>query len=446
MPDDCTCYFVTLTYINRYIPYIRKSELVGKDQGDWLSVYRDNDVVYRKVGKRKFSKTIISDCTVLDYVDVTDPIGDDFSLLHGLRTKTRSGFHVDPDKIAVYYSADSKNFLKRFRQNIFRSYKERLPISYYCCPEYGPATSRPHLHMLLWIPNCLSFSQVSNLIVKSWPYAEASRTRKYIEVARNAADYVASYINTSAEVSPWLLKNFKLRPTHSLYFGYDSEDFKLSNIIDHYKKGEFSYKVQQLGDSSQTVNIVDIPYPSYVLDKYFPTFKNSSVLSTDTLLRCYEHPERMFSINTSVCSYVSLNGTFYYATSVVTKNGSLVLMSKNEASYTINKINRAKQFLRNCLPHGADVSRFIFDFLNARASYSYKHQFDDVPVTLHPYLYVNIHDFAIKDRIPPTLKSYCKDIPVADLLFEKNPFEISRNIKLLDKYNDNIKQRKINSL
>lgn len=97
--------FVTLTYRNEFIPYIRRSELV--DQPKFISVYRDHKVRRTRVSSDYDMAFKINPGTVelskinVEYENTFDP-----NLFHSLT-------NGDFDKISVPYYKDLQDFQKR---------------------------------------------------------------------------------------------------------------------------------------------------------------------------------------------------------------------------------------------------------------------------------------------------------------------------------------------
>lgn len=95
--------------------------------------------------------------------------------------------HNIPNRIPYICNRDLDLFLKRLR-----SYYPDEKLRYYAVSEYGPASYRPHWHLLLF-SNSDRFSEtVLENVSKAWSYGrcDASLSRGF------AAPYVASYVNS----------------------------------------------------------------------------------------------------------------------------------------------------------------------------------------------------------------------------------------------------------
>lgn len=257
--------FVTLTYLNEFVPYIRKSELLLNRTS--VNVYRDKSV--RSYRGKFFVNDTVKVITEFDFSD-GDFVNQDIMKCMSLR-------RYDSDKVGVCLYSDVQDFFKRLRINLIRKHGYYKRISYYGCTEYGPITKRPHCHLLI---QCESndVEVLRTAIVESWPYADKLRTYNYVEVARDAASYLASYVNCSNSL-PKVLQVDSVRQKHSYSkgFGVSKQYFSLSSILEKARGGDLSYSVGTFKDG---VPIVDkLPVPKYVINRFFPKFKGYSLLS-----------------------------------------------------------------------------------------------------------------------------------------------------------------------
>lgn len=261
--------FITLTYKNEFIPYVLLDDLYNFDGRD-VNIYRDKSCRYYK------GRLIVSDSK--------KPVGvfnDDtflFSDADLVQLRSLSGV---TGRVGVALYDDYKKFIKRLRQILIRDYGYRKGFSYYGCSEYGSITQRPHFHSLLSI--CKDDVEMFiEAVVKAWPYADSNRTRKFCEVARNAASYVASYV-AGGHSLPALLQIPCFRQKHSMSKGYGTllDCFSLPAILEKVHKGDCRvYREQKIVDSSQSVACT---IPKYVINRYFPIFKGLRWLSASSL-------------------------------------------------------------------------------------------------------------------------------------------------------------------
>lgn len=120
--------------------------------------------------------------------------------------------HNVPNRIPYVCNRDLDLFLKRLR-----SYYPDEKLRYYAVSEYGPASFRPHWHLLLF-SNSERFSQtICENVSKAWSYGrcDASLSRGF------SAPYVASYVNSFVALPDFYTQMPKVvRPKsfHSLGF------------------------------------------------------------------------------------------------------------------------------------------------------------------------------------------------------------------------------------
>ena len=268
--------FITLTYTNDYVPYLRYSEFDFPT--NFFGVHRSKAHRYYR------SKDIVKDCPY-SIQDVY--IEDDFKNTSFIRHLK----HL-PDKFGVCLYEDVKRFFKRFRINYEREFGERPLFSYYACTEYGGKSGRPHIHSLMFVPQSKE-QQFRSTILKSWPYADKLRTRRYIEVARNAASYVASYVNCGSDF-PKLLKTNVFRQKHSYSKGFGTilDCFSLDSILSKVEQGSLSYRSKTI-DRYGHERLLDLPIPQYVLNRYFPRFKGYSRLAPSQVQCVLLRPEQL---------------------------------------------------------------------------------------------------------------------------------------------------------
>ena len=245
--------FVTLTYDNMFVPYLKRSELV---HGNIANIYRDCSVRWYK------DKMIIKNSPeILGTYSVPETM--DFYGLQDLVGKK--------DCIGVIYVKDAQDFIKRLRTYFFRNYGIQLKLSFFCCHEYGGDTYRPHAHYLLYVRSC-DEEKVRSLLPSCWSFDFRNPKRFRTEVARNAASYVASYVNSGNDF-PALLKedSFRQRTHQSKTFGVGLHCFMLTEILKKAYFGDLSYNREVTRNG---VTVLDsFLIPEYVINRYFPIFK-----------------------------------------------------------------------------------------------------------------------------------------------------------------------------
>ena len=271
------CLFVTLTYKPEFVPYILRSELVD---GIEVNIYRDSSV-----RRYRSNEVVDSRRCLLDTVYVTDKVS--FASVPAPK-KSPS------DYIGVCYYKDVQDFIKRLRINLERDYENEIKFTFYSCSEYGSISKRPHFHLLLFIrPD--DEEAVRFAIAKSWLFADRSRTQKYIEVARDAASYVASYVNCGfADDSVLAYDPFRPKHSYSKGFGVSLECFSLGKILEKVRERDLRYNVQRVVDGIPCIS--HVPIPQYVINRYFPHFKGYSLLTDDEIREFLLRTEELCSL------------------------------------------------------------------------------------------------------------------------------------------------------
>lgn len=219
------CYFVTLTYADKYLPrfdYTSEQSLFCSSSDEFYS-YED----------------------VSSYLDS-----------RSLKILLHRRY------LPVLDKSDLQCFFKRLRY--YFSYNkvkfkdvQSEKLRYYAVGEYGSTTFRPHYHLLLWFSSDLQASKIEESLLKAWKFGIVD----FSPVRSSASSYVASYVNCVANLpSIYKFKPFrqfsicsKCPPIGSLLHS-DEEVFKIFYGASC---------VRPIFDASKTT-------PSYVsLDPYF---------------------------------------------------------------------------------------------------------------------------------------------------------------------------------
>lgn len=105
------------------------------------------------------------------------------------------------------FRSDVKFLLKRYRQDYFRRYGERIDLRFSCFGEYGEKFRRPHYHMLVY---GLSRDEVNRLCQK-WSFGfvgveyverfNADGSDAFVKVSR----YVSKYVS-KGDALPWFVR------------------------------------------------------------------------------------------------------------------------------------------------------------------------------------------------------------------------------------------------
>lgn len=267
---------VGLTYSRHCAPYVKREEAYLFAQGRLLSprgkhlplpIYRD--ITFRKV-RQNAAYDINYKCieqtqklASIDYVGNCDFTGN-----HDLRG--------DTGKIGVAYYPDLQHFLARLRLNLKRNYNFNHEFKCFCCSEYGAGrikgkgVFRPHFHVLFWIPKG-TYQSFRSAVVASWPYGDLSRFPRAVEKAFRASSYVASYVNCGSDFPNFLRKYFSPKHSYSKGFGMSNELFSLDKILEKFSCGHLTLFMQDCNKVGSPIS--ELPFPKYVIHRYFPQFK-----------------------------------------------------------------------------------------------------------------------------------------------------------------------------
>lgn len=439
-PKGQTCYFVTLTYDNEHVPCISLLDIENSEIGDFCPIYRSpfdlKDIKFEIIGSYR----------VTDDVKYTYKR---FLTLHSYK----DGKHVfDDNFVSVHFSKDSQRFLKRLRQILRRDFKFDSKISYYYSPEYGSKYGRIHLHYLFWVDSSFAFSSLRDALCKAWPYADldafskrnnGDNDRDFIEVAKDASHYVSSYVNKSDAIDSVFARTFRLRPSHSLHFGFDEDIFSFDEIFEKFKNRCFEYNVNIA--TKDGVRSVALPYPRYIRNRYFPKFKGYNRLTYTQVLDVYLNPSE-FSLLWPLSlkgakSFYNRSGKLQYATTLIDRNGNRIHMTRDEFNYMKNSINRAFEYFKTKGFNRYDFAYFVVDTHTAFDSYLYKKSQAD---SFGGYeSFDNIH---LLGSIPnESLESLVGDF---NLVTDPNlfPSALKKYSELSKSYDDNLKTRDIHQL
>lgn len=297
MKDGYKCLFVHLTYADAYLPYINMKDLYFMDDDLPLTVpvYRKHVAYwfYNRHIKESVCCSTLNDSPIdlfqLDYNKLTP---DEYNKLHD----------VGNGRVGVLYYKDVQNFFKNLRSSIQNNAKynkllqdgERL--SMFVCGEYGETFSRPHWHILLFVPENAFYSLElwQELICRNWLFAFLDITNGAIEEAICSANYVSEYVNCSADISSFLLRG-QIRPCwhHSNHFGFALDSFQLDNVLHSLDNENITYN-KIVPDGNGCYLLVAVPLPRYVLDTYFPRFKSLFRLSYQEIFSIIENPRKIY--------------------------------------------------------------------------------------------------------------------------------------------------------
>lgn len=341
--------FVTLTYSNDFVPYIKKSEL--KNNLSAVNVYRASSVRRVRYDENyEMAWKITRKENVLSTVDCTEyrlfPNKKQISELKKLRGQG------DNNKVGCIYYKDVQNFEKRLRITLDRFYGVKNPIYSFKCAEYGPTTFRPHFHALFYIPQEI-LAEFKLAVAQAWPYCDKSEWNdKSFQIAVNVSNYVSSYVNCGSDF-PDFLSSRPFRPHHSFskFLGIQSDSFSPETFFESIRNGNLTY-VSKSNSADGTHRF--ILYPKYVINRYFAKFKGYSRLTNNELRKLCVNPSVLFQPEgEQFLKKLSLLDSDYYHEERLcydcfgySYTGSCTVYSPKHISALVNHLNlRLKRFL-----------------------------------------------------------------------------------------------------
>lgn len=419
--------FVTLTYWNRYIPYIRYTELTNCESfyNNTINIYRDANVRYvRSDRKYHVKKKEISECEILDTIHIDRDVLRDLTVDNSDNKLVTLHGCDDFDRIGVCYFKDVQDFVKRFRINLQRKNYDLKYFKSFQCSEFGPSSCRPHFHLLLFVPISIPQSVAKTAIVKAWPYADTARTYRYIEVAKNISSYISSYVNCSSSVPLLFQKVNEFKPKHSYSkgFGVAKEYLSISKVFEMYRRRDLHYTCQSVRNGC--VSVADLLLPKYVISRYFPKFKGYSRFTCDQIRTIVFRPNTIWFYENNPNYGLTYDDCH-----------SIEVMLENKLRFGVQN---------NIMP--SEYADIYANIWSLRASQVYKDSFNDIQyLDDYLYLYDNMIDY-FKGHVDGDFEFLYKyrnldQLIIADCNYY--PKNIQKHNNLVDIYNRTSKDRKI---
>ena len=409
-----TSLFVTLTYQNKFCPYVLRSDIVPNQ---YIPIYRDSYV--RKVRVSSDYKIGFKTYNVCQHLDSL-PFTSDNSFFDASRLTHLSNY--SSNKIGICYYKDVQDFIKRLRINLQRKYAISDSFSFFSCSEYGTRTKRPHFHLLLWCPTG-KVPLFRSAILESWPYDDLFRAEKSVEVAVNAASYVASYVSKSADV-PEIFKTNSFRQKHSYSVGFAavSKFFTLSSLLDKIERNDLSFDYGTVREGHPI--IVNFPVPKFIINRHFPKFKGYCRLNGSEVYELLSDPKRI--------------GSYEY-------KKKLGLSDDDSYKICLSLMNAQQR-------SGLDVVDYAYYYQKAWQNYNnmiFKRFYENEDRLPYTELYDNI-SFVLAGLIPsPTLIPFIEyDLKNGTFKDDPNTFSyrVNRTDNLTDLYYKKLKSRDIANL
>lgn len=264
-------FFITLTYSNEYLPYIYKDDANEQFVPVYRNITRRNDF-----GRTVYDKS--SQVVPIDYL-YNDFFDTDIDCRKGLKCHKYSY-----NRVGVVYYKDIQDFFKRLRKYLKKHYGiEREAFTYFCTSELGERSFRPHYHIVLSIKSDYE-KAVRDAVPSCWTFSVWNNKRKCIQVARDCASYVASYVNGNIDL-PVLFTCRAFRPQHSSSknYGLTQNVFSLASLLEKVKSRDLHYTVKVVQDG--VPGISSVLFPKRVINRFFPKFKGYSLTTDDEIRR-----------------------------------------------------------------------------------------------------------------------------------------------------------------
>lgn len=308
--------FVTLNYNNDCLPYI---DLKHYDGTRTLKVYRNVRVYYYRNRYMRFPVRCVKRGRHL----VTELSVSEHAMRHGHNTEY-DGL-LSPQKfksdtcIGVCLTKDFADFLKRFRQNIYRHYglKTEGLLSYYRVAEYGPTTLRPHFHVILYFPKEWSqyYVQIKRALITSWPFCSLEQLLRNVAPALEGQQYVSRYCCRPSTFPQFLtIRSISPKGSFSRGYGFGDTHFTASSVFTSALTRDFKYTYSFVTKKGERC-VVDAHFPQYFVRRYFPRIKGSYLLDRDAFFSILSNPRRIYAY----ADYLGMIGkeSMYYYNRIV---------------------------------------------------------------------------------------------------------------------------------
>lgn len=296
--------------------------------------------------------------------------------------KSKSFIDLHKRCIPVASSEHIQKFIKKIRQQIFRSFGERLAFRYFISSDFGSTLFRPHYHGIFFFQDDRIRDGLESLISQAWSYYNPSSKRSEsfgrfeFEPARGAANYVSVYVNSTLDL-PAIYSHHDFRPK-----SWHSSAPSLGSLI---RSQESLEEIVRRGQTDITIYnpktfTWDIqPLSSSLLRRLFPTIPSFSTLVRDERLRIYRRfvdeigndaEERRMNlkhclvVNSFFRNYITLNQRFLTEEQITDK--------LDRVFYTVSRLFHQSQMYGVSL---ADYDDFIVKYANNKFHELIKKQF-----------------------------------------------------------------------
>ena len=268
------CYFVFLSYTDKFLPYMQVSDVSPLDETRNLYTFQSVNRNIRISNKHGADRIIDDEPFSFTHSMTLDEYQDIAVKSHGRYDFARKGvvypsFSECDNRIPYCNMSDIQLFFKRLRFFVNKECNEK--ICYYVVCEYGPRTYRPHWHLLLFFNSPQLTETISQYVSKAWSYGDTT-----CSLSRGgSASYVASYVNSSVCLPSLYVQHKEIRPrsAHSKGFSVNNlfpqqasiyELEKMSDILLNGKSGSFNGKAIQLFPNRSYKHTVFPRFPDFI--------------------------------------------------------------------------------------------------------------------------------------------------------------------------------------
>ena len=267
--DECKAhkwnFFVTLTYDNEHLPmyYAFPSE-----DGCYFRAFRGDEPLLDEDG--------------LELPELDFELEDSW-----YREPEHNPYHTG---FGFCYKRDIQLFFKRLRIDISRNENKDISkqkIRYFVASEYGPATFRPHYHLIINCDNEDLARIMPRLVRENWAMCNSERCDVQL-VSGAAPEYVAKYVNGFASL-PEVLRTELTKPFHlaSKRPAYGSFKVDEKKIFDCFVNSAF--EIPRV--DPETCEVSYVLFPNKVLCRYFRKYSGYGEGNIDYELRLYKKYE-----------------------------------------------------------------------------------------------------------------------------------------------------------
>lgn len=418
---DIPNYFVTLTYTNSFLPFVKLNSNGSCDP-----------IIYRGEYDQ-LTLEHLSDSTLSKFDDQ----------LHLLRGGYRIPKFPHKDCVGVLYHRDLTLFFKQLRNILYRKYHVTTAFKYFAIGEYGETTYRPHFHVLFStkIPREI----LRKSIMSAWTYQDYRHIERWFEDAIEPAAYLSNYITDASYLPPFYRVNlWRIKKTHSLNYGFKNPAFTLENFYASVSKGKTYYRRSFIAKNGYKFD-EDVPFPLYVVRRFFPTFKGCSRMSFHEYL-CIAYNAKSIRNQSSKTLAVFTSSKVYVINQMsvdpeVYRVLSEYRYNEDDLEFAVRAFNRMKKFASTLNVDYQDYLQTAYDYAKHSHSYMIKslHRNDknnylasfryykSVPECISPLTYMGDDGVYNYDRI----RAYMKRKPLAEnaAYYER----ISDNSKMIRK-------------